>query len=182
MDESSALGTYSLANVNRLWRLVLAHLGSSRAQLALAHMCWLAGNEKQAAIAWAERAAGRDDPDAHLFLGGLYLERDGPGDRTRTFESYATSAKAGKPAGMQALAWCFEQGVGTPVSLLDALHWYRRAADGGRVDSQMAVSRMLLKGTAGVRDLTEARRYAALAKANGAVEADALLETLSRMQ
>lgn len=68
------------------------------------------------------------------------------------------------------------------MSLPDALDWYRRAADKGRVESQLAASRMLLGGTDGVRDLTEARRYAALARANGATEAEELLETLSRMQ
>jgi TPR repeat protein len=160
----------------------LAVVGNKRQQRHLARqyasVATSSANSLSAAIAWARRAASDNSPDDLLFLGGLLLmQHDSSGNRDAKC-AYEKAANLGSVPSMQALGWCFEQGIGCERNRAESLYWYRRAADGGRSESQLVVARELLASAHSLWDLDTAEHYARLAMGSGSVEAASMLEAI----
>lgn len=51
-----------------------------------------------------------------------------PQDYARAFEWYAKAARAGHPAAMTIVGFCYEKGMGTEVDPAEAFRWYKRGA------------------------------------------------------
>lgn len=171
------------ARIRSVVDFVLAHLGRSSAQLEMARRYSLRSDDRDSvdrAIYWAERATRRCGVHAGLLLGSLCLTRNAVGDARRAFDAFKTAAALGNPAGMQALGWCFEQGVGVEKDFALANRWYFAAADAGSSDCQIFVAKLLLKDWEVRGALARARHYAKLALAGGASEGRALLVEIDR--
>lgn len=76
---------------------------------------------------------------ADLVKGRAAYDRS---DFHNAFTEFLTAAKAGDPAGMNAVALLYETGRVTAKNLDEAAMWHRRAADLGSADSAYALVRM----------------------------------------
>jgi len=140
---------------------------------------WKAKALSLIAFFWARRASRNGDLDGSVLVAHFLSERRNPGDRVAALTFYRTAAEGGHTGGMQSLACCYEQGIGTERDLVSALHWYKAAADAGRIESQLQVATWLMNGTSGTRDIAGSWKYAMMAQAAGAKEANQIIRKLS---
>lgn len=68
------------------------------------------------------------------------------GNHSHSLSLLRPLARQGDPFAQFALAVMYDDGLGLPQDLGRALHWYRKAADGGLVDSQYMVARFYGRG------------------------------------
>ena len=76
-------------------------------------------------------------------------------------------AQAGDPFAQFALAVMYDDGLGLPQNFVRALHWYRKAAHSGLVDSQYMVARFYGRGRGVKQDPATAFFWFNIAAAGG---------------
>jgi TPR repeat protein len=115
-------------------------------------------NDFEAAVWWWQRAqpttplASRLLGDAHVC--GLGVESS----YERAMLSYARAAEAGDPGGMMQLAEMHVSGC-VPLDDKEAVTWYRRAADAGLPEAQIALSDLIRTGRGVEMPLPEEAYY-----------------------
>jgi TPR repeat protein len=93
-----------------VWLRLRSLIGSSSAQLQLAHNYWRGEYGEPSlgqAIAWASRSADRGNKTALVFLGNLFTFRSGPGDLERAARAFGSAASLGSIDGMYSLGICY---------------------------------------------------------------------------
>ena len=76
-------------------------------------------------------------------------------------------AQSGDPYAQFAIAVMYDDGVGLPQNFTNALHWYRKAANAGLVDSQYMVGRFYGRGRGVKQDPATAFFWFNIATAGG---------------
>lgn len=76
------------------------------------------------------------------------------------------------------LCHAYFEGLGVPQSYEEAVKWFRRAAESGDVQGQLAMGSMHEEGTGVTTNLVEARRWYRMAADQGAYFAEEALERL----
>lgn len=89
------------------------------------------------------------------------------GDYSQSLSLLEPLAKAGDPFAQFAVAVMYDDGVGLPQNLGRALHWYRKAADSGLVESQYMVARIHGRGRGVRQDPAQAFFWFNIAAAGG---------------
>ena len=81
---------------------------------------------------WRLPGRSRCEPErsARRVSTGSALEKAG-GAEVEAFELYRTASEAGHPAAMADLAYMYETGKGVAKDAVEAVVWYREAADAG---------------------------------------------------
>lgn len=113
--------------------------------------------------------AENGDADAQNTLGFMHLKGKGiPKDRDTAVRYLEAAADRGCMQAACRIAMMYDEGLcGTPADLGKAVEWYTKAADGGYVDAQFALSGILfLQDTEYFRP-EDARRYLTMAADNG---------------
>lgn len=166
----AAMAQRSVA-VSPLSRLTArADNGDVRAQLALAqaHLRG-SGVEKDfdAAVRWAEVAAGGGDPEAQYLFASL--NRSGIGivrDPVAAFAWFTRAAGAGHLKAMHSLGIAYAEGLGTERNEAAAASWFAKAAMQGYIDSAFNLAVLYERGRGVAQNPQLALRwYRAAAKA-----------------
>jgi uncharacterized protein len=127
-------------------RYFRAHLGDAEAQLLVATEFWRdqhVGDNRARALYWARRAAKNGAVRADELLGLITIDAGSPEPSSREIYAFSKSAAAaGDAPGQYMLGRCYEMGVGVPVDLEKALHWYTTAAANGDVEAEKCVARL----------------------------------------
>jgi TPR repeat protein len=115
------------------------------------------------------RLAAQGVPAADYNLAVMHLRRELPGANDRQAIRLMTkAADAGFVTAMEGLAELFEQGgVGRRPDLARSVQWYRRAAEAGSVDAQVAVGTAHYLGRGAPKDPAAAARWYRLAAQGG---------------
>ena len=82
------------------------------------------------ALEWYNKAALQKNPDA-LFRVGMALKNgDGnePVDYEKMIRYFTEAAQSGLAEAQYQLGYCYENGIGVPLNIIQARHWYGRAA------------------------------------------------------
>lgn len=123
-------------------------------------------------LAYFQRGAQADDPEAELQLAILYAKGEG------VTQDYSIAAKWFRAAADQGLARAqydlgvlYERGRGVPADPAQAAHWYRKAADGKYPLAQYNLAVAYTKGEGTRKDSTEAALWYRRAAAQGVVQA-----------
>jgi TPR repeat protein len=123
-------------------------------------------------------------PDALYAVADMFAGR---GAHVRAFPLFVEAAQAGFHQAQYRLGRCYLQGLGAPVSLGEALRWFRRAADAGEVAAQTQLAELALQGVSDCppsglfddpcvgSDFDRAEHWCREAVAAGSAEAKALL-------
>lgn len=123
-------------------------------------------------------------PDAQFVMADLFASR---GKHARAFPLFVEAAQSGFHQAQYRLGRCYKMGLGVPVSLGEALRWFRRAADAGEAAAQTQLAEFALQGVsddppAGLFDVPcvnsdydRAEHWCREAVASGSAEAKALL-------
>ncbi|MDX8500845.1 rhamnan synthesis F family protein [Mesorhizobium sp. VK4C] len=121
------------------------------------------------AVSWYRRAAEAGYVDAQFQLGLIYLN----GVRT-------SPASAGQESlcSNELLEALFPQGISVEQDSVQALHWLRTAASGGKAEAYAVLGDMLCAGLGCAANHTEARRYYEAAAQNGVAAGEAGLGDL----
>ena len=89
------------------------------------------------------------------------------------------AAEAGFVTAMFGLGQLYEQGrPGTAADLVQANHWYRRAAEAGSVDAQVAIATAHYLGRGAVKDAAQAAHWYRIAAQGGDVGAQYLVAAM----
>jgi TPR repeat protein len=99
---------------------------------------------------WYRRAVGQGSLTALFRLGLLYRKR---GEYLKALEALESSATAGYPPAMRALAGAYYAGDGTPSDLLRAKYWWERAVRGGNVRAKGQYGIALMSGKFGAKHI-----------------------------
>jgi TPR repeat protein len=151
------------------WYRKAADLGDAEAQNRLGVMYSLGrGVEKsqEDALRWYHSSAKQGYAQAMFNLGASYYNGDGvQSDATESCPWFLLAAEAGNSAAEDAvrrattedrseprfaftkIAEMYTKGDELPKDPLEALKWYRKAADAGDAKASVAVARLLLSGT-----------------------------------
>lgn len=78
------------------------------------------------------------------------------GDYAAAYGEWRALAETGNAAAQVALAGLYRDGMGRPVNLARAAHWYRRAANAGNAVAQMNLGEMYQHGWGLARDAIKA--------------------------
>jgi len=123
-------------------------------------------------LAYFQRGAQADDPEAELQLAILYAKGEG------VTQDYAIAAKWFRAAAEQGLARAqydlgvlYERGRGVPADPVQAARWYRKAADGEYPLAQYNLAVAYTKGEGTRKDPTEAALWYRRAAVQGVVQA-----------
>jgi TPR repeat protein len=123
-------------------------------------------------------------PDALYAVAAMFANR---GAHARAFPLFVEAAQSGFHPAQYRLGRCYKMGLGVPISLGEALRWFRRAADAGEAAAQTQLAELLLLGVSdhppsglfdapGVtNDYDRAAHWCREAVAGGSSEAKALL-------
>ncbi|MDI9529237.1 MAG: tetratricopeptide repeat protein, partial [Candidatus Cloacimonadota bacterium] len=76
-------------------------------------------------------------------------------------------AQAGDASAQCDLAWCYKEGLGIKTDCVEAVKWYRLAADQGLASAQYNLAWMYSKGEGVVQDNKEAVKWYRLASDQG---------------
>lgn len=82
------------------------------------------------ALEWYKKAALQKNPDG-LFRVGMALKNgDGnePVDYEKMIRCFTEAAQSGLVEAQYQLGYCYENGIGVPLSIIQAKHWYGKAA------------------------------------------------------
>lgn len=84
-------------------------------------------------LKWLDKALVQDVPEAHFMKGDFYYrgEYGHPQDYVKAREYLEKAAAAGHAPAENMLGTIYEQGLGVPVDLDLAIHWFRKAAEQG---------------------------------------------------
>ena len=110
---------------------------------------------REVAIYWFRRAAGRDFPEAQYRLGRAYLNDDNE-EAVRWFNS---AIEHGHVQAMNSLATLYEQGQGVPQDLGEAFRLRLRAAEMGNPVAQAMLGTMYADGKGVPRNDAEAAKW-----------------------
>jgi TPR repeat protein len=115
------------------------------------------------------RLSARGVPAADYNLAVMHLRRELPRASDREAVRLMTrAAEAGFVTAMVGLAELYENGLaGLPADLQRSLHWQRRAADAGSVDSQVALATAYYLGRGVPKDSALAARWYRIAAQAG---------------
>ena len=105
--------------------------------------------------------------------------RGGPRDLPTALELFTKAANKGHSGAMFALGVLHGGDHDLPTDRLAALRWFRAAAEMGHGPAQLMLGRHLASGAVGERNPIEARDWLESAAAQGIVEAESDLATLS---
>ena len=104
----------------------------------------IAGEEKEG-LAWLQKAANQNYPEAECFLGYVYLGYwPVPGARgdKKALHFYNKAASQGNADGQYFLGKMFENGRGVAKNPKEAVEWYRKAAAQGNDEAKAALKRL----------------------------------------
>ena len=125
---------------------------------------------REEAIKWLSLAADQSEPSAEVMLGGIWLSE---GKAAEAVELFRRAARSGNSDGRYNLGVCHRLGLGVPLDLAKAQHWYRTAAEDGHPSAQLALASLLQETDPSESARTEAVKWYRAAADNG--HADALL-------
>jgi TPR repeat protein len=123
-------------------------------------------------------------PDALYAVADMFAGR---GAHARAFPLFVEAAQAGFHKAQYRLGRCYLLGLGVPISLGQALRWFRRAAEAGEVAAQTQLAELALQGVSDhppsgladdprvASDFDRAEHWSRQAVAAGSGEAKALL-------
>jgi uncharacterized protein len=123
----------------------------------------------EAAKAQFERAAAKNHAGALYNLGVMALEgvdEKGP-NYTKAAQNFLHAAKEGDDNGAYSYGVMLREGEGVPPDIIEAVHWLKRAADGGIVAGQVEYAIMLFNGDGVNRDEAGAVKLLQIAAARG---------------
>lgn len=85
------------------------------------------------AAVWYKKAAAGKDPEALYRMGMVYKNGEGKEavDHARMIRCLTAAAEAGHPGAQFQLGYCCENGIGVPLNVGKAKHWYDKAAAKG---------------------------------------------------
>ncbi len=122
--------------------------------------------------------------NAKYSLADMFARR---GKHARAFSLFAEAAQAGSHPAQVRLGLCYKLGLGVPLSLPEALRWFRRAADAGEATAQTQLAELALQGVTDdvpcglfdrphlANNFDRAEQWCRAAVAAGSAEAKALL-------
>jgi len=129
-----------------------AQAGEAQGQIiwgiCLRNGCGGMAADARAALDWFRRAAGSGLPEAHWSLADALMDAsDSDAARPEEIAQHLLmAAKGGIKAAALRLAGHYEQGLGLPLNLTEAAHWYRVAAESGDSLAQFKLAYMLEQG------------------------------------
>jgi TPR repeat protein len=145
-----------------------ASLGDTKAQLLLASEYYRQVGKPgcdERALYWARLAANGGEAVACFLVANLLFQRGlNENDQQEIFQAYLQAAELGHPDGEQAVAWCFEQGVGVERDVSSAILWCRRGAASGSKSCQLELARRYSEGDGVPLDTNRAAEYLKLAQ------------------
>jgi len=149
-----------------MWKyleLLKALAGDAKAQLFIALDYMAPSHEHRydaKALYWARRAGESGEHRAYLLAANIIASNGPTAEGWRQiFEAYSAAAQAGDADGQQALAWCYEQGIGVFQNLERELHWLHIAAANGSQVAQRALAWRYAEGAGVNRDEGRSRFY-----------------------
>ncbi len=162
---ATAVGRSSTAS---LFSAVFYWLGLRRAVLAPLSLLLLAGAPLPAPAQEGEpaRLAPNEGP-AQPFRAGVDAF-DG-GEFAKAHEIWLHWAHKGDPAAQRNLAHLYRMGLGVPQDFVQAVAWYRLAADSGLARAQANLASMYLRGQGVAEDARQAAYWFTAAAVNGHV-------------
>jgi TPR repeat protein len=151
-----------------------AGAGSTSAQNALGIALMFGRNDPAAAVAWLERAAAQDHPEAVQVLGVSYMTGKGvPKDEARAVGLYRRAAELGNAQAQQNLAACYDAAIGgLERDISAAIKWYRRAANQGLSKLNQRLAELLAERNRDRRDANEAVQRLSMAATGGPPDAE----------
>ena len=105
---------------------------------------------------WLRKADGHKVQRAKAVLGVLLLDSPDPARQHEGFELLKQASAQGDPDGGNALAYCYEFGIGTAPDLPAALRLYETAANAGDPDAMHSLSMMYYEGKGVPQDFKRA--------------------------
>ncbi len=130
------------------WFRKAAELGGAHAQNSLGY-CLQKGNgvrqDHDEALKWFKASAAQGNRYGQASLAGVYAGpafAGLPPNWDEAFRLYRLSAEQEWHVGQYHLGVCYENGMGTPKNLAEALRWYEKAARQGDEDAQKALERL----------------------------------------
>lgn len=146
--------------------LIRALFGDTRAQISVAYRFYLDIDNPRSlsrALYWAGRAAENGEAAGYLLVANVLTSRAGDDEsKKQIFAAYMGAAELGSAEGQQAVAWCFEQGVGVQRNLDLAVSWWKMAANNGSRASQLELARRYAEGDGLPMDMESSLKYMAM--------------------
>lgn len=93
------------------------------------------------------------------------------GDYETAIKNWMPLAHGGDAEAQRNVGIMFQQGLGVPLSEVEAAHWYRQAADNGHARAQQNLGAMYEEGAGVIQDYVEAAKWYRFAAAGGNVNA-----------
>ncbi len=117
------------------------------------------------AVDWFLKAAAHGHTFAYNNLGYM-LAQEGQGDRAIVL--FRASAEAGDIYGYNNLGYAYENGVGVPRDMQQAISWYEKAAEAGQPNAPVNLGLIYSQGLGGVaKNPKKAAQWFAMAARNG---------------
>lgn len=162
-----------------VWYHKAAEQGNAKAQNSLGVLHWLGNGvdrDKKEAVEWYRKAARQGDASAMFNLGAAYYNGEGVAavNDTLAYAWFLLSSEAGSSSGQEAakrskgehgpaafndacfeIGQLYEKGEDLPQNLEIATTWYRKAADQGHTQAQIALATLSLNA----KNYTEARHW-----------------------
>ena len=162
------------------WYRAAAEQGNAKAQNSLGLM-YRSGRgvnqDKAEAISWYRKAARQKNPSAMFNLGTAYYNGDGVGiDNVAAFAWFLLAQDFGSPPAVDAvkrmteearslqtnafekIGDMYQKGDDFPKSYMDAVNWYRKAAESGETRVQVKLANLLLHDSTGTPNYDEVHR------------------------
>ena len=144
---------------------------NSVAQFNLAIDMEAGGNLKEA-VAFYQKAADQNLPEAQYTMGYMYAHGEGlPEDDAKAILWFRKAAEQGMPEAQQMMGIFYEQGRGEPLDFEQAADWFRKAAEQGYPDAQYHLGYLHVVGKGVPANNTEATKWFLRAAENGVVDA-----------
>ena len=124
-------------------------------------------------ISWLEKASLNGESEADLILAQIY-KNGGPSiapNKEKALRSLEKSARSGHREAAYTLARMLDQPEASRDDVLDAIRWYRIAAEKGKESAQLRLGYLYLAGLHIKKDEKEAAKWYSLASENGNLEA-----------
>ncbi len=93
------------------------------------------------------------------------------GDYQTAIKNWMPLAHKGDAEAQRNVGIMFQQGLGVPLSEVEAAHWYRQAAENGHARAQQNLGAMYEEGAGVIQDYPEAAKWYRFAAAGGNVNA-----------
>jgi TPR repeat protein len=128
------------------------------------------GRLTQEEIEEAKQLVSKEAPDAVAKV-----EADLAAEKRRDFEAVKLKAENGNPWDQEVLASDYEQGKGVATNLVEAVRWYRNAADQGYAEAQCDLGYCYANGTGIETNYVEAVKWYRMAANQGNANAQSQL-------